>query len=62
MMELDVVVITASDGSLVRAEPVKTAEGRIPAKDDLMKEVRPVSLEDSVREFEQYLMDIGLRF
>ena len=30
--------------------------------DDLYKETWPLPAEDTVREFEQYLLDIGVRF
>lgn len=32
-----------------------------PAEDDLLKEAWPLSIEDTVREFELYLEDIGVR-
>ena len=32
-----------------------------PAEDDLIKETRPLSVEETVKEFEEYLLDIGVR-
>ena len=33
-----------------------------PAEADLLKETWPLSEEETVREFEEYLLEIGLRF
>ena len=33
-----------------------------PAEEALLKETWPIPLDDMVKEFEEYLMDIGLRF
>lgn len=37
-------------------------EELFPAEDDLLKESWPLPAEDTAKEFEEYLMDIGIRF
>ena len=37
------------------------ADNEHPATDDLLKEAWPIPPEDYAREFEQYLLDIGVR-
>lgn len=50
MMKLDIV-----------EEALIVEEGE-QAEDDLLKEAWPIPSDEYLKEFEQYLMDIGLRF
>ena len=46
---------------LGEAEEVLIVEESELAEDDLLKEAWPIPPDDYVKEFEQYLMDIGVR-
>lgn len=45
----------------ITEEEIMTAETE-PAETEVIKEAWPIPPEDTAREFEEYLMEIGLRF